>query len=595
MNIHRLFQSEREAGMRIYAKRRNISIAVILVVLLLTGLFDTQGIYGAESGGGQKLGLLVTGKTVKGSDGFQKNMIVLTEEELETLKDDRNPNAYGLGDSWVENQFFSSYDNHGEGGFHYSIVNGLDVKKVLQEVNGSDFSNLKTFSIYSADSYSTKLSFEQLEHMKYFAPGDTTGTVSPSPVIALYKTTIGAEDEFSGTVPETGTAEKLAAGEETFVYGQQHVRDDNNCHFIKMTNTLIAGDLVTLIKTNNDRYKTVRLHEILNWGIFEKDYTFQSEEGNVTHRLKGIPLKLMLEKMDLIKYMPDYADTEVRLISEDGTFKTIEKERVEECFVAWGYADDTVTPEKQTGEVAVYVPGTTQDESIVYNLNRINITDPEGNVLTAVPENPEPDKPTPTPEPSPAPVVTTPAAPASVKAVKHSYNSVKLTWSRVAGADGYRIYRYDSKTKNWKLVKKVGASTVSMTDRGLVTNKKYRYKVRSFKNVEGRERISAYSKETAAAPKLNKGKIRKLSKRGKGAVKIRWTRVSGSRGYQIYRAQKKSGKYKRVKTIRRGAQTSCINKKLKRGKTYYYKVRAYRIINGKKAYGSFSAVKKIRR
>ena len=37
----------------------------------------------------------------------------------------------------------------------------------------------------------------------------------------------------------------------------------------------------------------------------------------------------------------------------------------------------------------------------------------------------------------------------------------------------------------------------------------------------------------------------------------------------------------------------CTDKKLKRGKTCYYKVRAYSKVNGKKLYGGFSAVKKI--
>ena len=46
----------------------------------------------------------------------------------------------------------------------------------------------------------------------------------------------------------------------------------------------------------------------------------------------------------------------------------------------------------------------------------------------------------------------------------------------------------------------------------------------------------------------------------------------------------------KVKSV---SSNTCTDKKLKRGKTCYYKVRAYSKVNGKKLYGGFSAVKKI--
>ena len=36
------------------------------------------------------------------------------------------------------------------------------------------------------------------------------------------------------------------------------------------------------------------------------------------------------------------------------------------------------------------------------------------------------------------------------------------------------------------------------------------------------------------------------------------------------------------------------NKNLKKGKTYYYKIKAYKKVNGKKALGQFSAVKSVK-
>ena len=69
--------------------------------------------------------------------------------------------------------------------------------------------------------------------------------------------------------------------------------------------------------------------------------------------------------------------------------------------------------------------------------------------------------------------------------------------------------------------------------------------------------------------------------------KLSWDKVDGASGYQIYRATKESGKYTRIATV--GAEkTEYINTKLTCGKTYYYKLRAYQVKNGKKVYSKYS-------
>ena len=77
-------------------------------------------------------------------------------------------------------------------------------------------------------------------------------------------------------------------------------------------------------------------------------------------------------------------------------------------------------------------------------------------------------------------------------------------------------------------------------------------------------------------------------------AKITWEKVSGASGYEIYSATSKNGKYKKVMTIKKGGTVSYKNTKLKKGKTYYYKVRAYRTVNGKKVYGAYSSVKSVK-
>lgn len=79
----------------------------------------------------------------------------------------------------------------------------------------------------------------------------------------------------------------------------------------------------------------------------------------------------------------------------------------------------------------------------------------------------------------------------------------------------------------------------------------------------------------------------------KKEVKLTWKKVKNADGYVIY-MKTGSRKYKAVKTITKEKTTSYIKRKLKKGKTYYFKVRAYKKVGGEKLYGSYSAVKKVK-
>lgn len=73
----------------------------------------------------------------------------------------------------------------------------------------------------------------------------------------------------------------------------------------------------------------------------------------------------------------------------------------------------------------------------------------------------------------------------------------------------------------------------------------------------------------------------------KKALKVKWKKVSGAKGYQICYSTSSMFKSKKVKTT---TSTSFTLKKLKAKKTYYVKVRAYKVKNGEKVYGKYSKV-----
>lgn len=65
-------------------------------------------------------------------------------------------------------------------------------------------------------------------------------------------------------------------------------------------------------------------------------------------------------------------------------------------------------------------------------------------------------------------------------------------------------------------------------------------------------------------------------------------------GYKVYRTTKKASKYKLIKTIKKAGTLKYTDKKLKKGKQYYYKVRTYIKIEGKTYLGKWSKARQIR-
>lgn len=82
------------------------------------------------------------------------------------------------------------------------------------------------------------------------------------------------------------------------------------------------------------------------------------------------------------------------------------------------------------------------------------------------------------------------------------------------------------------------------------------------------------------------------AKAGKKKVTVTWSETERAEGFVVYRSLKKKKGYKAVKTIKSGTTFKYTDKKVVQGKKYFYKVRAYKMYDGNKLYGAYSAVKK---
>lgn len=101
--------------------------------------------------------------------------------------------------------------------------------------------------------------------------------------------------------------------------------------------------------------------------------------------------------------------------------------------------------------------------------------------------------------------------------------------------------------------------------------------------------VSSASRKTTA---FRKAKVKKLKKTNvtSHSVRLQWRKTKGAVGYQVYRATSKKGAFRKIATTRKNKIT---NKKLKSGKTYFYKIRAFRYVKKKKVYSRFSSVLKV--
>lgn len=172
------------------------------------------------------------------------------------------------------------------------------------------------------------------------------------------------------------------------------------------------------------------------------------------------------------------------------------------------------------------------------------------------------------------------------------YDRVEVKWTKITKAAGYKVYRSTSKDSGYKLIKTIkSGSTVSYTDKSVKHNKKYYYKVKAYAAVDGKTIYSADSAVKSILVRVAKVEGITITRMDYNTLTIKWSPVEGATGYRIYRSKTKNGTYNSVAALSGKDNVSFTDSKLKCGRTYYYKVRAYREIDDVKYFGDYSNVK----
>lgn len=173
---------------------------------------------------------------------------------------------------------------------------------------------------------------------------------------------------------------------------------------------------------------------------------------------------------------------------------------------------------------------------------------------------------------------------ASVSA-KGAGNYVDLSWTAVPGAKGYTIYD----ANNQMIAKTTGLSYRNQNLDAMTT---YTYRVRPYASSGESTYYGGFSKAVQARTSIAKPTVKLKAKKKK--ITVSWKRIGGVDGYEIFRSTKKSSGYKKIKTANKAVITSYTNKKLIKKQKYYYKIRAYKKVNGRKVYSSYSSPKSVK-
>lgn len=177
----------------------------------------------------------------------------------------------------------------------------------------------------------------------------------------------------------------------------------------------------------------------------------------------------------------------------------------------------------------------------------------------------------------------------------YANNFVTLTWDKQTAANGYEVFKYDASSKKYVLYKNItnpNTNTCKVT--GLASNRKYYFKVRAYQIDDSEKTYAPFGAVVSQYTSIAKPKLNSAKSTSKKKIKASWSKVGGASGYQVmwstYKNFSKNYKTKSVKAKSLSKTVTAAQSK----KTYYVRVRAYKIINGKKVYSQWSSTKKVK-
>lgn len=549
-----------------------VTAIAVTMVMCFGSIAATQTVHAADSTK-EKPAVVITGTSLMGGSDYTADNI--GKEKAYTL-DELKAMANADSASADKNQYLYSAINTYATKTIYK-AEGVRLDTLLKDAGITDLDSGK-FIFTAEDGY--KVTFDPaatgqeaknittgLGNPRYYFPG--IGTDSEDGKVAVPNIISWAEGGKKGELTEPTEVEPHKKGNQVcLTAGQLSITDQNEPLWNESSSMIIAAGetMKPVLNVNGKNYTRA---ELLAKESTARAYTYTNKSGERTDYVKGV------FAADLLSVCEDNDMITLECADNYETVKATKKELKDKNAILAYESGNTAA------DMEAIFGGSNGDPSITGCLTLYRDGEKPVKLIDRISFEAA--------EPVP-PQETAPKAPASLTVKAKSYDSAAVSWAKSADADGYTVYRADAKAKTFKAVKTVSAKTTSWTNAGLKTGTQYTYKVRAYKN-DGQDKLySAYTAAKSVTPQLAKPVLAK-AKAGKKSVTLTWKKVAGANGYKVYRADKKNGKYKAVKTVSKASAVSYADKKLKTGKTYYYKIKAYRTVDKQAKYSSFSAVK----
>jgi hypothetical protein len=197
--------------------------------------------------------------------------------------------------------------------------------------------------------------------------------------------------------------------------------------------------------------------------------------------------------------------------------------------------------------------------------------------------------------------------PTSTTTVANVKDGIKLTWSKVAGADGYVIYRraWSSTTNGWTdFVRWNNTKELNWLDKTVYAGTRYQYGIKAYFN-KRLDPVAGVEIGGNVGDNYNLGEVGPLKTTvrittrtlnsvtaGTKQMTVKWGASSQFTGYQIqYATNSAFTQNAKAIKIANPKTSSTVIKSLLSGKTYYVRVRSYHEFNGMTYYGEWSNVK----
>ena len=159
-----------------------------------------------------------------------------------------------------------------------------------------------------------------------------------------------------------------------------------------------------------------------------------------------------------------------------------------------------------------------------------------------------------------------------VNAWASAYNRIELTWNKLSYATGYEIYYSTSPDSGYQFLKRVGKGASKFKWSKAQCGTTYYFQIRPIQKVKKVTNYGTFSNAVSAMTTIGtpSATVKKVTY---DSMTLRWKAVKGAKGYKIYVSDSADGSYQYYMTTKR---TSNVLKKLEAGRTYYFKVTAFR-------------------